>query len=99
MLIGVDETILSDGRRDDWLDRPLLHVGQHAQHDLTAALDQTQDGRLVYRQRAAPWRACQSATTSEPAARMGSAQPPSAARETVTRSLIAGTPSSAKVWS
>jgi len=35
----VDEGALSDGARDDRLDRPLLHVGQHAQDHLTTALD------------------------------------------------------------
>src|SRR3954465_11036877 len=47
ILVGVDEGALSDGARDDRLDRPLLHVGQHAQDYLTTALDQAEDWGLV----------------------------------------------------
>ena len=66
LLVGVDQAAGSHGALDDRLDRPLLHVGQHAQHDLTAALDQAQDGRLVLGRRAPAWRACQPATAPEP---------------------------------
>src|SRR3982751_1583915 len=44
ILVGVDEGALSDGARDDRLDRPLLHVGQPAQDHWPTALDQAQDG-------------------------------------------------------
>ena len=40
ILVGVDEGALGDHRPDDRLDRLLPHVGQHAQDDLPAALDQ-----------------------------------------------------------
>jgi len=66
ILVGVDEGARGDGGADDRLDRGLLHVGQHVQDDLSAALDQAEDGRLVLLQRAAARRACQLATTSEP---------------------------------
>src|SRR3954447_14103933 len=52
ILVGGDEGALSDGARDDRLDRPLLHVGQHAQDHLTTALDQAEDRGLVLFQRA-----------------------------------------------
>src|SRR5215217_2145620 len=52
ILVGVDEGALSDGARDDRLDRPLLHVGQPAQDHLTTALDQAEDRGLVLFQRA-----------------------------------------------
>ena len=66
ILVGVDEGARGDRGGDDRLDRPLLHVGQHAQHDLAAALDQAEDGRLVLLQRAAARRACQPAAAPEP---------------------------------
>ena len=66
VLVGVDEGALGDGGLDDRLDRRLLHVGQHAQDHLPAALDQAEDGRLVLRQRAAARRARQPAAASEP---------------------------------
>src|SRR3954464_3280501 len=40
VLVGVDASALDDGGLDDRLDGRLLHIGQHAHHDLTAALDQ-----------------------------------------------------------
>src|SRR4051812_41886075 len=52
ILVGMDEGALSDGARDDRLDRPLLHVGQPAQDHLTTALDQAEDRGLVLFQRA-----------------------------------------------
>src|SRR5215211_5356915 len=52
VLVGVDEGALSNGARDDRLDRPLLHVGQHAQDHWPTPLDQTQDGGLVLFRRA-----------------------------------------------
>jgi len=47
ILVRVDEGARGDCGADDRLDRRLLHVGQHAQDHLFAALDQTEDGRLV----------------------------------------------------
>ena len=67
IFVRVDESARGDSGGDDRLDRPLLHVGQHAQHHLAAALDQAKDGRLVFVQRAAARRACQLAASSEPA--------------------------------
>ncbi len=66
ILVRVDEGAFGYGGLDDRLDRGLLHVGQHAQHDLSTALDQAEDRRLVLRQRAASRRACQFATAPEP---------------------------------
>jgi len=65
IFVRVDEGALRDSARDDRLDRGLLQVGQHAQHDLAATLDQAEDGWLVLRQRAAARRACQLATAPE----------------------------------
>ncbi len=39
ILVRVDESARDDCGGDDRLDRGLLHVGQHAQHDLATALD------------------------------------------------------------
>ncbi len=66
ILVGVDEGARGDGGGDDRLDRRLLHVGQHAQHDLSAALDQAEDGRLVLRKPAPSRRAGQLAAPSKP---------------------------------
>src|SRR3954449_3134116 len=66
ILVGVDEGALSNGGRDDRLDRDLLHVGQHAQHHLATTLDQAENGWLVLLQRAPARRAGQPATASEP---------------------------------
>ncbi len=66
ILVRVDESTRGDGGRDDRLDRGLLHVGQRAQHDPATALDQAEDGRLVFSQRAASRRACQPVTAPEP---------------------------------
>ena len=41
VLAGVNASPLGDGGRDDRLDRHLLHIGQHAQHHLAAALQPT----------------------------------------------------------
>src|SRR3954453_14023604 len=61
------QAVRGNGRRDHRLDRLLLHVGEHADHELTTALDQTEDRRLVLLQ-CAPSRC-----TRQPAA---SARPP-----------------------
>jgi hypothetical protein len=66
VLVGVDASALDDGGLDDGLDRLLLHIGQHAQHHLAAALDQAEDGGLVLLQRAAARRARQSAAAAAP---------------------------------
>src|SRR5215207_164696 len=66
VLVGVDEGALSDDGRDDRLDRPLLHVGQHAQDHRTTALDQAEDGWLILLERAPTRRAGQPATPPEP---------------------------------
>jgi hypothetical protein len=39
VFIGVDQCVGRDRCGNDRLDRGLLHIGQHAQHDLIAALD------------------------------------------------------------
>jgi len=66
ILVRVDKGARGDSVGDDRLDRFLLHVGQHMQHHLAAALDQAKDGRLVLVQRAASRRAGQLAAPSEP---------------------------------
>jgi len=66
ILVRVDESARDDCGGDDRLDRGLLHVGQHVQHDLATALDQAKDRWLVLLQRAAARRACQPAAPSEP---------------------------------
>src|SRR5829696_1301543 len=66
VLVGVDAGALGHGGLDNRLDRSLPHVGQHAQHDLAAALDQAEDGWLVLRRRAASRRAFQPAPAPEP---------------------------------
>src|SRR5947209_6899785 len=53
VLVGVHQRTFRDTSLDDGPDRHLLHVGEHAQGDLAAALDQAEDRRLVLRQRAA----------------------------------------------
>jgi hypothetical protein len=62
----MDASPLGDGGLDDRLNRLLLHIGQHAHDDLTAALDQAEDGWLVLLQRGAARRARQSAAASKP---------------------------------
>src|SRR3954468_21364305 len=52
ILVGVDEGAVSDGARDDRLDRSLLHVGQHAQDHWPTPLDQAEDRGLVLLRRA-----------------------------------------------
>src|SRR5215211_3809781 len=52
ILVGVDEGALSNGARDDRLDRPLLHVGQHVQDHLTTSLAQAEDRGLILLRRA-----------------------------------------------
>src|SRR3954453_4832640 len=52
VLVRVHEGALGDRRLDPRPDRPLADVGEHAEHDLPAALEQAQDGRLVLVERA-----------------------------------------------
>ncbi len=66
ILVRMNKGARDDCGGDDRLDRGLLHVGQHVQHDLATALDQAKDRRLVLLQRAAARRACQLATASKP---------------------------------
>src|SRR3954469_18542221 len=66
ILVGMDEGALSNGARDDRLDRPLLHVGQHVQDHRTSALDQAEDRGLVLFQRAPAPGAGQPPTAPEP---------------------------------
>src|SRR3712207_1865044 len=54
VLVGVDQRARGDGGLDDRLDGRLLDSGQPVQHDVPAAWDQAEDGRLVLGQRAAP---------------------------------------------
>src|SRR5689334_10746982 len=56
IFVGVDQAVRGNSRRDHRLDRLLLHVGEHADHELTTALDQTEDWWFVLRQRAPPRR-------------------------------------------
>ena len=62
----MDQATGGDSAGNDRLDRPLPHVGQHAQHDLAAALDQAEDGRLILCRRTASRRAFQPAPAPEP---------------------------------
>src|SRR3954453_14396445 len=52
VLVRVHEGALGDRRLNHRPDRPLADVGEHAEHDLPAALEQAQDGRLVLVERA-----------------------------------------------
>src|SRR3954452_2088610 len=51
VLVRVHEGALGDGGLDHRPDRPLLHVGQHAEHDLAAALDEAEERRLFLGER------------------------------------------------
>src|SRR3954453_2792361 len=66
ILVGMDEGTRGNRGLDDRLDRGLLHVGHHVQDHLTTALDQTEDGGLVFLPRAPARRAGQLPTASEP---------------------------------
>ena len=66
ILVRVDQATGGNGTGDDRFDRPLPHIGQHAQYDLTAALDQAEDGRFVLRRRTASRRTFQPAPAPEP---------------------------------
>jgi hypothetical protein len=64
VFIGVDQRAGHDRCSNDRLDRGLLHIGQQAQHDLSAALDQPEDRWLVLFQRAASRRTLKPALPS-----------------------------------
>src|SRR4051795_6767820 len=66
VFVGVDQAVRGNGRRDHWLDCLLLHVGEHADHELTTALDQTEDRRLVLLQCTPSRRTRQSAASARP---------------------------------
>jgi hypothetical protein len=66
VLVGVDERAFGNCGLEDWLDRPLLHVGQHAQDHLPTALDHAEDGRLLLLQRTPARRCLQSAAPAKP---------------------------------
>ena len=66
VLVGVDAGALGDASLDDWLDRLLLHIGQHAQDHTATTLDQAEDGWLLLLQRAAARRSRQPAAAAEP---------------------------------
>jgi len=67
VFIRVDQRSFDDGRLDLWLDRRLLDIGQHVKHDLSAALDQTEDGRLLLFQSAAARRSLEAAAPARAA--------------------------------
>src|SRR4051794_1909791 len=66
VFVGVDQAVRGNGRRDHRLDHLLLHVGENADHELTTALDQTEDWRLVLLQFALPRRTRQPAASARP---------------------------------
>src|ERR687897_1484605 len=53
VFVGVDQSPRADSLRDDRRDGGLLNVGQHPEHDFAAALDQSEDRRLLLVQGAA----------------------------------------------
>lgn len=53
VFVGVDQSALGDGLLDDRLDRHLLNIGQQVENNLTAALDQGEDGRFFLLESAA----------------------------------------------
>jgi len=63
VLVGVDEGAPGDAGLDDRPDGRLPDVGQHPDHHLAAALEQTQDRRLLLLERAAPGRGPQPASS------------------------------------
>src|SRR6478752_9878253 len=59
VLVRVHQGALGDAPLDDGPDRRLPDVGEHAEHDLAAPLQQAEDRRLLLRQRAPAGRALQ----------------------------------------
>lgn len=53
VLIGVDQRTRRDAAGDDGFDGPLLDIGQHADHHLTATLDHAEDRWFLLLQGAA----------------------------------------------
>src|SRR3954470_9346579 len=66
VFVGVDQAVRGNGRCDHRLDCLLLHIGEHADHELTTALDQTEDRRLVLLQCAPSRRTRQPAASARP---------------------------------
>src|SRR4051795_10923274 len=66
VVVSVDQAVRGNGRRDHRLDCLLLHVGEHADHELTTALDQTEDRRLFLLQCAPPRPPRQPAASAQP---------------------------------
>ena len=64
VFIGVDHRARADSLPDDRLDGRLLDIGQHPEHDFAAALDQSEDRRLLLLQGAATALAFQPAPAS-----------------------------------
>jgi len=64
IFIGVQLAAKFHPVHNDRLDRRLLNIGQHLDDHLAIALKQAEDRRFLLRQRAAPTRAFQSATTA-----------------------------------
>ena len=61
LFIGINLCAGFDRRSHDRLNGGLLHIRQHANHDLAAPLQYPQDGRFLFVQRATPPSAFQSA--------------------------------------
>jgi hypothetical protein len=53
VLVGIDQGTRTDGLLDDRPDRGLPDIGQQVQDDIAAPLDQAEDRRLLFFQRAA----------------------------------------------
>src|SRR3954470_6068892 len=66
VFVGVDQAVRGKGRRDHRLDRLLLYVGEHADQELTTALDPTEAGRAVLLQCAPPRPTRQPAASARP---------------------------------
>src|SRR3954466_14461154 len=66
VFVSVDQAVRGNGRRDHWLDCLFLPVGEQGDHELTTALDQTEDWRLVLLQCASSRRTRQPAASARP---------------------------------
>src|SRR3954462_10153012 len=66
VFVSVDQAVRGNGRRDHRLDHLLLHVGEHADHELTTALDQTEYRRACLLQCASSGRTRQPAASARP---------------------------------
>jgi hypothetical protein len=54
LFVGHHLRTWNNGLGDEGLNRLLLHIGQHLDHDLPATLEHPEDGRLLFLKRAAP---------------------------------------------